>query len=465
MEKIEHIVVLMLENRSFDSILGKLYPKSANFNGLSGSEYNIHKGEKIFVWEDPQWGIHPQKDPAEHFDGMNQQIFNLPKPSNVVPPHAIANMGGFCNSYALTNPLSPVREVMHYYTPEEVPSLSYLARQYAVSDAWFASSPTQTFPNRFFLHTGTAGGYENNIPLHFPYLMPSIFSKFNHKNIPNGWKIYFGDFPLASLISDTWNYPEHFQQYKQFQNDLNNNALPKYSFIEPNYLTTEDYPKDCAPTHHVQIADNLVAEIYNSLRNSLYFTKTLLIILYDEHGGTYDHVPPPPVIPPESPRKDQVFAFDRLGCRVPAVVVSPYIPKGTIFRAPEGSQPFDHTSVIQTLRKRFDLGPPLTQRDANAPDLFSLLSLSAPTNLGLKELPQIPIPETLFSNRKLLPMTNLAKQIQLIAPYLPDFSKITDVNEHIRTLVTKPVDIIEDHDQAWEKIKSHLRNTFKHLKF
>ena len=144
------------------------------------------------------------------------------------------------------------------------------------------------------------------------------------------------------------------------------------------------------PPHVVTLGEQLIASVYNTLRASSAWTKTLLIITFDEHGGCYDHVAPPPATPlgavPTAP-----FNFDRYGVRVPAVIVSPFIQQSTVLRPPAAT-PYDHTSIQATLLKRFpELGPPLTARVASAPDLGNALVLTAPTNLGPARLDALPL--------------------------------------------------------------------------
>ncbi len=441
LENIQHIIVLMLENRSFDSMLGKLYPKSDQFNGLSGEESNIfaskNGSKEIKVWNEytPSGGQLgpmnvPTPDPGELFVDINEQLFG----PGAAPPNATPTMSGFGQNYFQYSQPAQPDAIMHYYVPEQLPIISWLARNYAVCDAWFASAPCQTWPNRFFLHAATAGGYENNEPTHFPYLMPTIFTRFNKLGKENGWKIYYHDFPQAVTLSDLWPHTDQFHHYDTFKQDAANGTLPSYSFIEPRYFADQDFPNDQHPPHDVRFGEELIADVYNTLQASPNWKNTLLIITYDEHGGCYDHLPPPNATSPEPPRPNQVFAFDRYGVRVPTIVVSPYIRAGTVFCASEGAQPFDHTSVIATLRKCFDLGGPLTERDRNAPDLSFLLTLPVDQlNIGVQlQMPTVERPlDFLLAAREDL-MENLPdfqKSLHIAAAHLPDLSGLVSKME------------------------------------
>lgn len=426
LDKIEHIVVLMLENRSFDCLLGKLYPASSGFDGLTGNEANLDSaGNSIRVWNspgtDPTTMSIPTPDPGELWTDINTQLFGSP---NVPVPAPIPTMSGFVRNYmaqpGAAPPVYDAKSVMHYYTPEQVPVISKLARQFAVCDRWFASAPCQTWPNRFFIHTATANGYENNSPPHFPYTMETIFNRFELAGNDN-WKIYFHDIGQSKTLSKLWLLPGHFHFYDSFRSDAAQGTLPSYSFIEPRYFTEWSMPNDQHPPHVVTLGERLIADVYNVLRRGPAWTKTLLIITYDEHGGCYDHVPPPAAKPP-GPAPTVPFNFDRYGVRVPAVIVSPYIPQSTVLR-PLGATPFDHTSVIATLRKRFpELGPPLTERDAVAPDIGSVLSLTSPSNLGperIDALPYAPSP-TLVAHAQQSPLNGMQQALVSLAANLPE---------------------------------------------
>ena len=393
--KIKHVVVLMLENRSFDSVLGRLYPKSDKFDGLSGTDSNPDlAGAPILVNSSQGTSAEamttPDPNPGESWRDINEQLFGSPEPPS---PGQVPSMNGFVRNYQKQKKKPADRyaaeRIMHHFTPEQVPVISQLAKQFAVSDRWFASAPCQTWPNRFFLHTGTANGYENNFPLHFPYRMPTIFERLQAMDPINGWRIYFHDIPHATTLTSLWGLRGRFQRYAKFKEDAGSGNLPAYAFIEPDYLPYLGPQNDAHPPTSAAMGEHLLADVYNTLRQGPAWTSTLLIVIFDEHGGLYDHVPPPAAVPP-SRESTTPFNFDRYGVRVPAVIVSPYIEKGLVFRPP-AQTPFDHTSVIATLRKRFALGPPLTARDAAAPDLAAALTLSEPTNMGPERIEALPV--------------------------------------------------------------------------
>lgn len=453
-DKIQHIVVLMLENRSFDSMLGQLKPNSSEFDGLSGDETNPLQGQaSVPVWNsgatDKDSMSIPTPDPGELWIDINMQLFGLDgRPGNLPPP-----MNGFVNNYVRQTELPTdnylPKSVMHYYTPEQVPVISQLANQFAVCDQWFASAPCQTWPNRFFVHTGTASGYENNSPVHFPYLANTVFNRLSEAGKP--WKIYFHDFPQSLTLSHLWTHLNCFKFFDEFINDAKSGNLPAYSFIEPRYFPDIQLPNDQHPPHHVGLGEQLIASVYNAVRGSPCWKETLLIITYDEHGGCYDHVSPPAAVPPDT-TQSQPFGFNRYGVRVPAVLVSPYISAGTVLRAPstdasEGQgpvYPFDHTSVIATLRKCFNLGPSLTHRDAVAPDLERVLNLDSPENDGpatITALPYTPSAADLLAALN-APLNGMQKALQEAAAHLPSLgplqqaqTRFDQIESHIENLV------------------------------
>lgn len=454
-QRINHIVVLMLENRSFDNLLGRLYPKSGQFNGLEGQEKNSYQDKEgvkhtIKIWDSQ--GVRmdaPNPDPGEEFKEMNYQLFENRQPTLATLP----TMSGFAQNYydfICNDPtaqkelrkkrglnelereiIEPTEEeiadIMHCYSPERVPVISQLARSFAVSDMYHASAPNQTWPNRFFVHTGTANGYENNSPLHFPYTMKTIFTRFNDLGRDKDWKIYYHDFPQSVTLSDLWPHPNSFKPFDKFLKDAGKGRLPSYSFIEPRFYQEAQFPSDQHPPHDVRHGEELMAEIYNTLRKSPHWKETLLVITYDEHGGCYDHQAPPPAVPPEASRENQKFAFDRYGVRVPAVFVSPLIAPQTILHPPVDAKApvFDHTSVIASVRNCFSLGIPLTARDAVAPDFSSVLNMpEGEYNMGPEEIIAPPAPKTTIQEAQGKGMNALQKNLHQVSKHLPNNSTL-----------------------------------------
>jgi phospholipase C len=381
----------------------------------------------------------PDPDPGEQWLDINMQLFGT---SGVPSPIPTPGMTGFVHNYMSQTPPDSrsADTVMHYYLPQQVPVISDLARTSRFVTVGMHRPPARDGQIDFFVHTGTANGYENNSPFRFLYEMPTIFKRFKDKKIPNGWKIYFHDMAQSATLSELWRYPDHFQPFDQFKEDAAKGpgGLPCYSFIEPRYYVPDGgLPNDQHPPPIVTLGEQLIAEVYNCLRAGPAWKNTLFIITYDEHGGCYDHVPPPSV--PPGPNASAPFNFDRYGVRVPTVIVSPYIPRGTVLK-PLSSVPFDHTSIIASLRKRFNLGPPLTERDKHAPDLEHALTLNSPDNDGpdsIGALAYQPSPEVLAAARK-MPLNGMQRNLLELAHILPQDQQGVDLlaslESHIENL-------------------------------
>jgi phospholipase C len=393
LSSIEHIVVLMLENRSFDHMLGFLYSASGNvspagdaFDGLTGAEFNPDSnGNPIPVSQiagtDPNAYLMPGADPGEGYSATNSQIFGTPTAPN--PP--VATNQGFVTDYSYTLGWeakenwsivagSGADDIMGMFTPDLLPVLSGLARGYAVCDQWFASVPTETLPNRAFVNAGTSQGFMNDKTTN-KYTCPTIFGLLSKNSI--SWAIYgYVDPPLTRLdFPDTTNAPDsNFGLFTDFQAAAAKGTLPSYTFLEPSWDASGNSQH---PNFNVALGEKLIHDVYYALFNGPDWNQTLLIITYDEHGGCYDHVPPPQgATPPDnSIGEDDGFNFTRFGLRVPTVLVSPFIAPGTVFRVPAGTTPLDHTSILKTVENRFNL-PSLTARDAAAPDVSAALTLT-----------------------------------------------------------------------------------------
>lgn len=437
LKKIEHIVVLMLENRSFDNLLGWLYdPENdapfdqvpQNFEGLSGREFSNRAPDGRIVLAgktyDPRG---PVPNPGEPYEEVYSQLYDVPlvavnKVPTILPP---PNMQGFIRNYAdqKDKPADPAK-IMNSFTPKTVPVLSALAHNYAVFDHWFASIPTQTFCNRSFVHAGTSSGYVNNKGggLCFVNETPTIFDLL--EGAGKSWNIFCGSWLLESFTLLTqkrlWRHAltKKFAHFKDFVAAAGRpGGLPNYSFIEPIYFDsivwgaqTDMHPEsnlwEFYGPSNLHKGEEFLWTVYDAVRNSPDWESTLLMVLFDEHGGCYDHVPPPSastckvainpseddkVIPADEPGGTG-FKFDRLGPRVPAIAVSAYTPPETRINAV-----FEHTSVLSTIVKCFDLpAGQLGKRQANAEDVSAALTLANPrTDRPLLARPELSLVDDL----------------------------------------------------------------------
>jgi phospholipase C len=393
LSSINTIVVLMLENRSFDHMLGFLYAGSGNvspigdpFDGLTGTESNLDEnGVAVPVFQiqatDQNAYYMPGADPGEGYSATNSQLFgNIDAPT---PP--VATNGGFVTDFSYTLgwegkenwsilPGTTANNIMGIFTPEMLPVLSGLASGYAVCDQWFASLPTETLPNRAFVCAGTSQGHMDDKTT--SYTCPSIFGLLSNNNV--SWSIYgYIDPPLTRQdFTDTTNADDsHFGLFTDFQAAAAAGTLASYVFLEPSWDAAGNSQH---PNYDVALGEQLIHDVYYALRNGPNWNQTLLIITYDEHGGCYDHVPPPQgAVPPDNSPGEYGFDFTRFGVRVPTVLVSPLIAAGTVFRVAPGSMPLDHTSVLKMVETRWSL-PSLTARDAAAQDVGAVLTLSTP---------------------------------------------------------------------------------------
>lgn len=460
---LDHIVVLMFENRSFDTLLGNLYKPNEvqNFEGLAGK--NLSNPVPAGLVNDPPpsvpWHIAenmdtPDPNPGEEYPHVNAQLYGtfLPEenrfsqiedmrpPFNNPPKTPSPAMNGFVADYISTfrseikrNPTyREYSQIMACYTPDQVPVMSTIAKGFGVFDHWFCDVPSQTFTNRSFFHAATSSGFVNNLPLGKFSLKndaPTIFERLEEKGI--SWNVYFDPeqiLPLTALIHASRLHPffaTHFHTMEDFYEDAKNGTLPNYSFIEPNMLHphTDMHPPIMGklsmdlhlPRQNAILGgEYLLARVYNAIKDSASdegsnWSNTFLLITFDEHGGTFDHVPPPSAPPPGSSDAGEMdFRFDRLGLRVPTIAVSAWIKPRTVI-----NEEFRHTSIIKTLREKWALENPLTNRDATAPSIEPVLNLDIP--VPPDRWPIVSIPEITFGHEVLssleLPMMLLEKEL------------------------------------------------------
>jgi phospholipase C len=384
----------MLENRSFDHMLGFLYAGSSNssplgqpFEGLTGTEANLDaSGTSVPVFKilstDPHPYLMPGANTGEGYLNTNAQLFGtVQAPNPIVPATNVGFITNFASTLAWESKDSGAviagttpDDIMGIYTPETLPILSNLAAGYAVCDHWYGSAPTETFPNRAFAAMGTSLGFVKDSSIS-KFTAPSIFTLLAAHGAT--WAVYgYKAQPLTrSQVVDISSAPEsHFGKFADFQEAVKSGTLANYVFLEPSWGSTGNSQH---PNYDVSQGEQFLHDVYYTLFGSAIWDQTLLIITYDEHGGCYDHVPPPMgAVPPDNSVGESGFDFKRFGPRVPTVLVSPLIAAGTVYRAP-GPTPFDHTSILKTLETRFGM-PNLTQRDLAAPGIDGVLSLTVP---------------------------------------------------------------------------------------
>src|SRR3954454_18586037 len=402
-ERIDHVIVLMLENRSFDHMLGFLaHPYPDCFGQPDRTAYfNEDKCHVHYAASDD--GTPDLVDPDHSPSGIRVQMG---------PYGSVPAMGGFVASYEERMSVEGAPHVMRCLSPDDkCPVLADLARKYAVCTRWFSSVPGETWPNRNFAHAATS---DDAMTIEFGfYRDKTIFETLEQAGAT--WRIYYDGPPQVWFYKRLWKprwrdmvpwaHPRlaNWHEMPKFFDHVAKGDLPAYTFIEPahNQLFS-DPPRQTNSQHcHNNVKDmastdfyageELIASVHDALLgNPDLFRRTLLIVTYDEHGGLYDHVVPPSSVDPNDPadvgiirrlarwirRKvdaykgrpsNDIHDFSRLGVRVPTVLVSPWIPAGTVLR-----DVFDHASIPATLRALFaPTAKPLTARDACAATFHS----------------------------------------------------------------------------------------------
>jgi phospholipase C len=487
---LDHVVAVLFENRSFDNLLGRLYEPGEvpSFEGVVGKDLS----NPIPEWAEDgadrgqvPYGIAqdmntPDPDPGEEYQHLNTQLFgiidppgnrgvlaeNMAAPYNApADPGRTPTMDGFVTDYisAFTAEMGrqptydEYAQIMTGYTPAQMPVISTLARGFATFDHWFCEVPSQTFTNRSFFHAGTASGYLVNMspldsfPVHND--AETIFERLEAHGLT--WRVYcspparlpFTGLIHAARLRDRF---DNFYSTDQFFEDAANGTLPTYSFIEPALLYGHNdmHPPENALLPGIKLdmpssllgGEAFLAQIYDAVRTSSSETgsnayNTLLLVSFDEAGGTYDHVPPPAAPPPDpaAPAGQYDFRFDRSGIRIPAIAISPWIPAQTVVTDVHRS-----TSLIRTLRQRWSLGEPFSAREAIAPDLRPVLSLETPRDP--EDWPDVhaePVPEFTEAMVPLeAPLRGLAKALfcgflalgKELGQSVPDISPDTPVS-------------------------------------
>ena len=395
---IDHIVVLMMENRSFDHMLGYLSKEGdrngkvhANVDGLKGGEINPYNGRDYPSFPLPDTRF--IESPPHGHQPVLDQINN-------------GNMDGFVAEFAKqyeAKGADPGR-VMGYHTGEHVPVYDALANHFLICDRWFAAHPGPTFCNRFYTLTGrlnrkseTEWEKDNFAIADFkPITTRTIFDHLTEHGV--SWNFYEDQYGTLRKYErytfDTEAVVDFNDPAKGFEASARAGTLPSVSFIDPNFVDVpDDGDNDDGAPSDIRAGQHLIGRIVNAVMHGPKWNKTLLVITYDEHGGFYDHVKPPEL--PEA-AKYMVPGITTYGVRVPAIVVSPWVDPGAV-----SNVVFDHTSIAKTIAKRFmSANPPdMGERVAVANDLSMVLRTTARDDMPGIPIPPKPEPDTAIARR------------------------------------------------------------------
>jgi phospholipase C len=383
--KIDHVFVMMLENRSFDHLLAfsslpGVVPPPASFGFTPGAVDQL------------------ANDPPHEFDDVAAQI-----------------NGGAMDGFAASG--GP--DTMNGFDDSEVPVLVELARNNLYFDNWFSSMPGPTWPNRLFAHAASSGGLDNSLGAFdadravtnpgFALLFENghIFDRLSANGVT--WRIYHHhrnifdiDFPQALCLKgmvDKRNDPNFFRHFSSFVSDVAGGDVAGYTFIEPKYgLPAYSGGNSQHPTGTISLGEILIKRIHDAIFGQKIGANSALLVTWDEHGGFFDHATPPAATPPGDKPLNHARAnnprncrFNRFGVRVPAVLISPWLPAGLGSQVFGPKTVFDHASIVRALRSTFSLGGQLTNRDGNSPDWNSAL-LANPRSV-LMTLPRVAAPK------------------------------------------------------------------------
>jgi len=365
--KIKHVVVLMQENRSYDSYYGHLHDQGQPGSSVepnTGNPDPVNAGQTITPFKTTQQCT--VADLNHSWNGTHQEWDN-------------GKMDGFTAANVDTNDPSG-RRAMGYFDKQTLPFYYGLANTFAIADHYFASVLTQTFPNRFYLLTGTSFGHiRNDLPPNGGYAQKTVFQLLDQATPKVSWKIYLASFQVEQLFTYVQKHSSHVTTMAQYYKDAAAGKLPQVAFVESDPFGDVNHESDEHPPANVQVGAKFTHDVMQALIKSPNWSSSAMFLTYDEHGGYYDHVAPPPAPKPDNIAPmlqpgDTPAAFDRYGIRVPAIVVSPYARKHFVSHTV-----YDHTSILRFIEKRFGL-PNLTNRDKAANPMLGMFDFTKVSN-------------------------------------------------------------------------------------
>jgi phospholipase C len=451
---IKYVIVLMLENRSFDHMLGFLKQLNQQIRGClpndEGCSNHLKANDSTTaeVTVDDT-AVYSQASPSHSISGTSEQIYGTSTPSD----GATGTMDGFIQSYSksFSGDTEKGSSIMHCYAPDHVPAIANLSLEFGLFDGWFASVPGPTMVNRAYAASSTSHGMGTNDELTIAKGLPqkTMFRQLLEMGLD--YRVYFQQVPTLVQFKDMRHKDARpkYHKYEQLLADLQSGDMPPFSWVEPSYFsTTNRAATDQHPDHDVSLGDALIKEIYEALRASPIWEESAFLITYDEHGGFFDHVVPPTNVPnPDGLNStDDPFDFTRLGVRVPAVIVSPWVAKGTVLHASDeesgssSSAPsqYEHSSIISTFVHKifqpaagYKAPEYLTNRDAWAKSFDSIFTtlpearedcpLTLPPIVSHDQL----VPGLIPAQDGTLPLTDLQMEILAIMAGVIDDQSLT----------------------------------------
>jgi len=488
--RIKHVVVVMLENRSLDHFFGFFQPSAGqsmeNLRGENATLSNLldpsrpesANNPRFTVNQPASFAVHDKEGPSHSFNAVCVQLCN--SQSGPSPTHPIKN-NGFVRSYKddllrRTHQVNrnQIDEVIQSFAPTQLSAINQLANEFCLCDHWFCEVPGPTMPNRMYIHAATSEGYVHNA-FHRDFTSRTIYELVQEKGLT--WCTYFHDLNEVLQFRNLGQSADHFRRFEErWASDVNQAHLPNYVFILPRFINqkaTPTAPAKFANSQHapedVRFGEHLIADVYDALAaNPALFRETVLIVTYDEHGGFFDHVAPGRASNPDgqnSPNPDDdahfhvpSFAFDRLGLRVPTLIVSPWIPKSIV-----ENRHLQHTSVIKTTSEIFGLAGPLNNRDASATsfaDLFTRRSTPRdPADMPLR-LNRPPLGQPIVSLAAGVPVNQADEPLDsLTEEWIEGFAELTArrAGQSVQGM-TGQEPLPTTHSEAAELIERRLRS-------
>ncbi|MRG95911.1 phospholipase C [Polyangium spumosum] len=379
---VDHIVVLMLENRSFDHYFQKLPEAGQSDVDVAPENYTNpdENGNPVAPFRDTQLCF---VDTNHEWTGTHEQINGGQMDGFYKTSHGFHEQpaGGTLEMLSGSRALG-------YYTQEDLPFYYWLANEFAIADRYFSSIAGPTWPNRMFLYAASSFG-----AVHNQFVTPDkvLFDYLEQRQV--SWRVYVSTTPGAAVFVEKYleyskDEHEHYVPIDNYFHDLETGNLPQVVFVDPG-IAREGYAQnDEHPPAIAMLGEQFTATVVDALAKSSAWPRSALFITYDEHGGLYDHVVPPKACPPDDiapdlKEGDTAAGFDTLGVRVPLIVVSPYAKKHFV-----DHRTYDHTSIVRFIEARFQM-PALTNRDANAEAPWEMFDFENPPHV---DPPAVTIP-------------------------------------------------------------------------